>query len=175
MSFSQDHAYMVTTYAAATKYQQVGFANKVLCEMILASQDVPKEIAKHHFSYFVDRARLCSALSKVGNSILLNVVNAGHTLGELLSELKPLCVHLVNAETYADIVLKIAQSDANVLFLCDRFQGDLKTRFPLYTTLPPEHDRNRDLLNREETMNVKILAQKLLFWIIELPLQESPQ
>jgi hypothetical protein len=255
MAFSQDHAYMVTTYAAATKYQSVVFASKVLCEMILANQDGLKEKAKQHFSYSVDRARLSTVLSKVGNSILLNVVNAGHTLGELPSEFETFCIHLVNPETYAAIVLKIAQSDANILLLCDRFQGDLllwvlahfegilevsvagkqifsraalhgKRRFmmvvkttwregedckkanhrielsemlggnwklmlnarddcqkkvstsqrhPLYTTLPSEYDRNRDLLNREETLNVKILAQRLLFWIMELPLQASPQ
>lgn len=36
-------------------------------------------------------------------------------------------------------------------------------RHPLYTTLPEQNNRNRDLPNREETLNVKMLAQRLLF------------
>ena len=76
-------------------------------------------------SYSVAQARLSTVLSKVGESILLNVVNADIPLGGLHSEFESFCVHLVNAETYATIVLKIARSDANNLLLCNRFQGDL--------------------------------------------------
>lgn len=121
MAFSQDHAYMVTTFAAATRYQSTLFASKVLCEMIIANRDGLEEKEKQHFSYSVDRARLSTVLSKVGESILLNVVNAGHTLGELPPEFGPFCIHLVNAETYAAMVLKISRSNADILLLCDRF------------------------------------------------------
>jgi hypothetical protein len=254
MAFSQDHAYMVTTFAAVTKYQSTLFANDVLCEMIMAGLDGPPKEEKYYFSYSVDRARLKGVLSKICNSILLNVVNAGHTLGDLPSEFQPLCVHLVDAGTYARAVLKISKSNADILLLCDRFQGDLllwvlahfegsievsvagkqifskaaqhgKRRFimivknickegdncrehnrsvelsellggkwirildgsddcsmkistsqrlPLYATVPPHPSRNRDILNREETLKVKHLAQKLVFWILEVPLQKNP-
>ena len=48
-------------------------------------------------------------------------------------------------------------------------------RHPLYTTLPLPYDQNKDLFNQEEAQNVKILKQRLLFLIMELPLRAHPQ
>lgn len=252
MAFSQDHAYMVTTVAAATKYQQIDFATKLLCEMILADKDGILNEEENYYSYSVDRARLMGVLSKFVDSILLNVVNAGHTLGDLPAELKSLCVHLVDAATFARIILKISRSNTDVLLLCDRFQGDLllwilahfegsievsvagkqafqrashhgKRRFtmmiktvcqgedcrktshsvelsellegtwirtlngrddctrkvstghrlPLYTTEPPYYSRQRDILNREELFKVRILAQRIISWLLDIPLKNN--
>lgn len=253
MAFSQDHAYMVTTVAAVTRFQQMNFAAKLLCEMILASGHGSPGEEKNFYSYSVDRARLMGVLSKVVSSITLNVVNAGHTLGELPTELSSLCVHLVDASTFSMIIMKMLRSSGDILLLCDRFQGDLllwvlahfegsievsiagkktfqrssvhsqrcftmivktvcqegpecrKTchsvellellgekwnrvldgsddrtmkvspsqRQPLYVMQPPEYTRQRDILNREELNQVSILAQRMISWMLEVPLKTN--
>lgn len=125
MAFSQDHTYMVTTVATATKYQGMDFASKLLCEMVLANKDESVEDDKNYYAYSVERTRLMGVLSKVVGSISLNVVNAGHKLGDLPEDLRSLCVHLVDAPTFARIILKISRSNTDILLLSDRFQGDI--------------------------------------------------
>jgi hypothetical protein len=252
MAFSQDHAYMVTTVAAATKYQGMDFASKLLCEMILAHKSGHLGEDKNYNAYSVDRTRLMGVLSKVVDSILLNVVNAGHTLGDIPVELQSLCVHLVGPATFAGIVLKILRSNADVLLLCDRFQGDIllwvlahfdgsvevsvagkqafrrdslrgkrhfimmvksicgedcrktchtvelsellggtwtrtlnkrddqtrKTstgqRLPLYAIEPPDYSMQRDILNREEMHKVRVFAQRMVWWMMGVPLKNNP-
>ena len=251
MAFSQDHAYMVTTVAAATKYQGMNFAAKVLCEMVLTDKDGTSSEVTGYYSYSVDRARLMGVLTKVVESISLNVINPGHGLGELPEKLQSFCVHLVDAPTFARTILKISRSSADILLLCDRFQGDLvlwvlahfegsievsvageqvfqrdglrgKRRFtmivkvicqdncreichrielsellkgkwtqtldgrddctrktspgrrlPLYSTEPPDYSRRRDILNREEIYQITVLAQRIVLWMMDVPLETN--
>ncbi|KAH0548583.1 hypothetical protein GP486_007873 [Trichoglossum hirsutum] len=125
MAFSQDLAYMVTTVATSTKYQPMEFAIEVLCTMALVNMDDSLDKEENYFSYSVDRARLLGVLSKVVDSIMLNVVNAGHTLGDIPEELRSLCIHLADAPELARIFLKVSRSKTDILLLCDRFQGDI--------------------------------------------------
>ena len=248
MTFSQDHVYMVTTVAAVTKFQSILFASTVLCELVLADMAQSLDEGETYRSHAVNRARLMGVLSKVTDSISLNVVNSGHGLGDLPAELQPFCVHLVGASLYARLILQISRSTTDLLLLCDRFQGDIilwvlthyegnievsvagenkfrrngsssKRRFtmivkavcqegchkashyvelsehfggtwtrllqgrddptmrvspaqrlPLYTLAPEDNSAKRDILNREELYKIRVLAQRFVLWLMDVPL-----
>ncbi|KAL9068181.1 MAG: hypothetical protein Q9157_006591 [Trypethelium eluteriae] len=251
MAFSEDHAYIVTTVAAATKHKDMRFATFLLCEMIEQAEMGPQGKPEQSQLYWVKHNRLLGVLSKVVESVSLNVINAGHTLGDLPAELKDLCVHVVDAKTYAGIVVKLVQSTSDCLLLCERFQADLllwilahfegnvkvslsgtqiferagsrgkrnlsmmieKTcsephtspgntkscvellelrgdtytrlrqghaeayngystghRLPLYASDHPE-DKLHRTLNREERYEVRVLAQRLVLWMLDIPIR----
>jgi len=123
MSFSADHCYMVTTVAAVTKFHDFDYAINLLCDTILVDGNPNSD--QMEYTYSVHQTRLKGILSKVVNSIALNVVNPGHDLGQLPQELSGYCVHLTDHQTFASIVLRIQRSKEDMLLYCARFQGDL--------------------------------------------------
>ena len=125
MAFTQDHVWMVTTVAAATRFHKVEFAKQLLCEMALASTDSSSDETSNYYAYSVHRARLSGVLSKIVDSIYLNVVTAGHTVGSLPEALQQYCVHLAEPGPLARIILKISRSSSDLMLLCGRFQGDI--------------------------------------------------
>ncbi|KAI9685088.1 MAG: hypothetical protein M1822_005480 [Bathelium mastoideum] len=117
---------MVSTVAAATKFQKSDFARNLVYEMILRGSDSAAAPAKTRNNRpFPDHGVLMGVISKVVDSIYLNVVNAGHTLGDLPPELSELCIHLVGAPTFAAIVHKLTRSNGDNLLICEGFQPDL--------------------------------------------------
>lgn len=131
VAFTQDHAYLVTTVAAITRYHNMEFAVHVLCRMALnnhsksGSNNSKQGKNFRSRSYAVDAARLHGVLSKIVDSIYLNVVNAGHTLDELPQELQLLYNNSTDSEAFADIILKIAESSTDMMLLSAEFHGDL--------------------------------------------------
>ena len=127
MSFSQDHAYMVTTVAVATKYQGIDYAAQLLRELVLHKKYgfVRQADVKLSNSFAVDRARLMGVITKIVESIALNVINPDHTLSDVPEELRSLCVHLTSAKVFADVCSIILRTEEDMMLLCTRFQGAL--------------------------------------------------
>ncbi|MCJ1325813.1 hypothetical protein MMC10_002476 [Thelotrema lepadinum] len=106
----------------------MSFATGVLLNMIIygnRSLDTSGNRSTAEVLRTVHLSRLQSVLSKVVESITINIINAGHSLGDLPEELKLFCVHLVDEKTFAKIVSKTHQAETDILLLCDRFQGDI--------------------------------------------------
>ena len=127
MAFSQDHAYMVTTVAVTSKYQGTDYAANLLLHLVLGNKYGFEHGSTVKFvnSYSVDRARLKGVIVKIVESISLNVVNPGHTLGDLPEELRSVCVHFIAPNTFARICSIILGTEDDMMLLCDRFPGAL--------------------------------------------------
>ncbi|KAH0566436.1 hypothetical protein GP486_000148 [Trichoglossum hirsutum] len=125
MAFTQEHAYMVTTIATVTKFHDLDFATTLLCEMAMTDVGRPYNELSHSVSYTVDYARLQGVVSKIADSIYLNVVNAGHALGNLPEELQSLHVHVLPPQFVAFITLQISRYSKDMMLLCDFFYADL--------------------------------------------------
>lgn len=74
------YCYMVSTVAAIMTHHDYEYTVDALCEMIA---DRGRREAGVNYSYSIHRIRLKPVLSKIVESIALNVVNAGHDLGGL--------------------------------------------------------------------------------------------
>jgi hypothetical protein len=118
MAFSQDHCYLVTTVASVVRFQDLNYAVDALSQMILTRSGKDQ-------SYSIQKSRLKGVLRKICESIMLHVVNPGHGVGEIPSELSSLCPHSCNATTFADTIMKITQSSHDILLCCGRFQSGL--------------------------------------------------
>ncbi len=82
-----DTCYMVSTVAALTRFHDPEFATDALCSIILDKGGHEKELS---LKYSVQRSPIKAVISKIVDSIYLNVVNAGHDLGGLPDELQHL-------------------------------------------------------------------------------------
>lgn len=117
-----DTCYMVSTVAALTKFHKPKFAADALCSMILDKGGHEKSVS---LEYNVQRYPVKAVISKIVESIYVNVVNAGHDLGGLPAELKHLHPHLLEELTFAGIVMGIERSEQDVVIRSDRFLSDL--------------------------------------------------
>ncbi len=117
-----DTCYMVSTVAALTKFHNPEFATDALCSMILDKGGHEKNVS---LEYNVQRNPVKAVISKVVESIYVNVVNAGHDLGGLPAELKHLHPHLLSQRTFAGIVMGIERSEQDVVIRSGRFLSDL--------------------------------------------------
>ena len=117
-----DTCYMVSTVAVLTKFHDPEFATDALCSMILDRGGHEKEVS---LRYNVQRSPVKAVISKIVDSIYLNVINAGHDLGGLPAELGHLHWHLLDDLTFAGIVMGIERSEQDVVIRSDRFLSDL--------------------------------------------------
>jgi hypothetical protein len=46
-------------------------------------------------------------------------------------------------------------------------------RLPLYAIEPPDYSRQRDILNREEMHKVRVFAQRMVLWMMGIPLKNN--
>lgn len=113
---------MVSTVAALTKFHKPEFATDALCSMILDRRGHERSVS---LRYNVQRSPVKAVISKIVDSIYLNVVNAGHDLGGLPVELGHLHPHLLDDLTFAGIVMGIERSEQDVVIRSDRFLSDL--------------------------------------------------
>lgn len=117
-----DTCYMVSTVAVLTKFHHPQFATDALCSMILDKGGHETAVS---LKYNVQRSPVKAVISKIVDSIYLNVVNAGHDLGGLPAELEHLHPHLLDDLTFAGIVMGIERSEQDIVIRSDRFLSDL--------------------------------------------------
>jgi hypothetical protein len=94
-------SYIVTTVSALTQYHDPEYVTDALCSMILDKGGHEKEVS---LKYDVQRAPIKAVISKIVDSVYLNVVNAGQTLPRLPEKLQSLHKHLLDDKTFAAIV-----------------------------------------------------------------------
>ena len=114
--------YIVSTVAAITKYHPPDYAADLLCSMILNPGGQQSGSVKRHDMH---RAPLRAVISRMVNSVYLNVVNAGHDLGDLPTELKNLPQALLDDCLLASIVMRIRNEDQDMVIKSRRLVVDL--------------------------------------------------
>jgi hypothetical protein len=115
-------AYIVTTVSALTQYHDPEYATDALCSMILDKGGHEKEVS---LKYDVQRAPIKAVISKIVDSVYVNVVNAGQTLPRLPEKLQSLHKHLLDDRTFAAIVMGIQKTEGNVVVRSKHFLADL--------------------------------------------------
>ncbi|KAL1615322.1 hypothetical protein SLS54_009103 [Diplodia seriata] len=103
--------------------------------------------------YYVQRAPILAVMSKIVESIYVNVVNAGHDLKSLPEELGNLHHHYLDDRTLAGIIMGVQRETGDVVLRSDYFLSDLT-----FWLLSHFHGRleifvGRNLLFRKELGN----------------------
>ncbi|KAI9858618.1 MAG: hypothetical protein M1813_007423 [Trichoglossum hirsutum] len=122
MAFDTECCYMVTTVAAIMAFHDHLFATETLTRMVL---DTGGHEDRIQYPYSVHMTRLKPVLSKIVESIALNVVNSGHDLGTLPDAFANLCNHVLNPPEFAAVVMAIQRSKNDVLLYCGQLPGDI--------------------------------------------------
>ncbi|CZR59515.1 uncharacterized protein PAC_09407 [Phialocephala subalpina] len=122
MSFDIDYCYMVTTVAVVMEFHDMAFASTVLCNMALDKGGHDGGVV---YPYDIRRTRIKPVITKIVDSIALNVVNCGHTLQALPDELQGLCIHVTDPETFAAVIMAVQRATENIVLLCDVLYGDV--------------------------------------------------
>lgn len=126
MAFDLDYCYIVTTMAAVMIHHEYQYVTDALCNMILdGGRGGGREDGNVDRSYSIQKARLKPVLSKIIESIALNVVNSGHNVTPLPIEIPGLFIHIASASTFTAAVMAVQRSRNNILLYCGCFLGDI--------------------------------------------------
>ncbi|KAL9067198.1 MAG: hypothetical protein Q9157_006890 [Trypethelium eluteriae] len=114
--------YIVTTVSTMTRYRDPESVASMLCSMILDRGGHEKEVA---FRYDIHRAPMKAIISKIVDSVYINVVNTGKNLPDLPEELRQFHKHLLDDRTFAGIVMGVQRAEGDVTIRSQRFLADL--------------------------------------------------
>lgn len=131
---SPELAYILTTVAALAHFHNIEHIANVLCSMVLDRGGHEEQV---NTDYHVYRGPVKAVLSKVAESVQLNVVNAGLSLQGLPPELEGLHQHVLDDYAFAGIVMGIQRSKGDVVVRSFRFLADVThwLLFHFYGTL----------------------------------------
>ncbi|MCJ1368143.1 hypothetical protein MMC16_007284 [Acarospora aff. strigata] len=117
-----EFCYMVSTVASLVVDHDLKDATETVCCMIL-DQDTRGSGTYQPHSY--KKTSIRAVMSKIVDSIYLNVVNAGHSAEPLPFLLRHLHSHSVDPVQFAATVMRIQRASGDVVLTVDRFQGDV--------------------------------------------------
>lgn len=118
----KDLCYLASTVAALSHFHASDFCAEAICSMLLDKGD-HAEFVMH--KYDLRRAPTMTVMTKIVESIYINVVNAGSTLPGLPEELDSLHPHLLDHNTFAGIIMGIQRSQNDIIVRSDRFLADI--------------------------------------------------
>ncbi|KAL9074542.1 MAG: hypothetical protein Q9157_004337 [Trypethelium eluteriae] len=124
MARDVDFCYLVSTVSVLTNYWDPEGTTDILCSMMLDSGENQHGVS---LLYQAQRDPIKAVMSKIVESILINVVNTGHQVGPLPDELRSLHPHVILDREFAAIVMGIQRTREGVLLLSDYFIGDVTT------------------------------------------------
>jgi hypothetical protein len=128
MADDGDFCYMVSTVTSLAPFYGPIRVTEILCSMMLDGADHSQEI---RYKYEVQRSPIRVVISKIVESIFLNVINAGHQTGGIPRQLHHLHAHTTDHSTFARIVQGIQRAEGDVLLVCENFIADV-TSWLLY-------------------------------------------
>ena len=117
-----DVCYMASTTACLLTHHDLNYAKSALTSMIL---DKGGHQTETKYTYEVWRAPTRAVISRLVESIFLNISNAGHQAEGLPPELADLHVHLVDDTNFAAIVMQVQRTTNDLVLQADRFPGDV--------------------------------------------------
>jgi hypothetical protein len=122
MAFDIDYCYVVTTVAVVMEFHDMNFASTVLSNMALDKGGHQEGV---DYPYDIKRTRIKPVITKIVDSIALNVVNSGHKLKALPDELSGQCVHVTDPGAFAAVSMAVQRASEDLVLLCDVLYGDL--------------------------------------------------
>jgi hypothetical protein len=117
-----DYCYLVTTVAALFTHHDMEYTSEVVCDMLLDESNREEE-TRLFYSY--EKHRLLPVVTRIVESITLNVVNCSGILDKIPAELLGKCSHHIDSHTFATAAIAIFQSHSDVIIRCNRFLADL--------------------------------------------------
>lgn len=114
--------YMASTTASLLTHHDISYTTSALTSMVL---DRGGHQTETKYIYEVWRAPIKAVISKLVESIFLNISNPGHKTESFPPELAQLHVHLVDDTNFAAIVMQIRRTCNDLVFQADRFPGDV--------------------------------------------------
>ena len=76
LGYDPEYCYMVSSVASLTEFHEPNHVTEILCSMILDKGGHQEEVS---YQYNIQRAPLKAVISKIVESIYINVVNSGHS------------------------------------------------------------------------------------------------
>ena len=124
MAQTLEHSYIVTTTVVLARFQPLSTIPNLFCELVFAT-DKSKD-TNHAVLEGLIRLRLMKVLSKIVDSIALNVVNQGYDVPDFPEELKKQCQrHKTPSAIFARLITELQRPQINLILICERFQADV--------------------------------------------------
>ena len=117
-----DLSYMASTTACLLTHHDPPYVKSALTSMVL---DKGGHQTETQYSHEVWRAPIRAVISKLVDSIFLNITNPGHRTAEIPPELAHLHVHPVDDTNFAAIVIQVQKTSNDLVLQADRFPGDI--------------------------------------------------
>lgn len=112
-----EFCYMVSSVASLAPFYGIDRVSETFCSMMLKDEG--------RWRYQAQRAPIKAVMTKIVESIFINVINAGHHSISLPEELRQLHVHLIDCVTFASIVRMIDEAQGNIIIRSGHFLGDI--------------------------------------------------
>ena len=130
LAWNPEFVYMVTTVAALMTYHRPEDAIEVLCCMATQVQVRQKDQQDHDSRwsspYSPQKARIRPVVTKIVESIAINIVNVGKDFSRLTEDLKDHCIHVMPASTLAALAMGVVREhDKDLVIYSSRLYGDL--------------------------------------------------
>jgi hypothetical protein len=114
--------YIASTTACLLTHHDLNYVKSALTSMVL---DKGGHQTETKYSYEVWRAPIRAVISKLVESIFLNISNLGHQTEKLPPQLADLHVHLVDDTNFAAIMMQVQKTSNDLVLRADRFPGDV--------------------------------------------------
>ena len=124
MAQSPEYCYLATTVATLLIHHDMSYAANAICEMVLFEHQKVDDIISVK-NDALRRSQLRPVVSKIVDSITLNVVNCGHDLGSLPPQLNDICGHTCDAHAFAEVTMTVARGTGNFIVRCTNFPVDI--------------------------------------------------
>ncbi|KAL8701783.1 MAG: hypothetical protein Q9201_004731 [Fulgogasparrea decipioides] len=124
MAQDPELCYVVSTCAALAPLYGASDVTDIICTLMLNKRD-SSDKPDMGYGYDVRRMPITAVMSKIIESVFLNVVNAGHKMDSIPEELCHLHIHLLDHTTFAAIIADLQHRKGDVLIVSRCFLGDL--------------------------------------------------
>ena len=126
MVMDDDYCYVASTVMAMMSFHDLSFAERCLCNMAVDNNDFR---LGPRYPCDLRRTRIKPVISKIVESVALDIANAGFDLQELPPELQVICGHVLEVDIFSAAIMTIQRAQCNVWILTDVFYVDLALWF----------------------------------------------
>ena len=122
MATDDDYCYVVSIVTAFMSYHDLTFAERCLCNM---ADNEGNHRHGPQYLYDLRRNRIKPVISKIVESVALDIANAGFELQEMQAELRGVCGHVLDIDASSAAIMTIQGLRGNAWVFTDVFYVDL--------------------------------------------------
>ncbi|KAL2671609.1 hypothetical protein Neosp_014199 [[Neocosmospora] mangrovei] len=124
MVHGQDYCYLVSTVASLASYYGNEHITDIICSLIIDRTDALPGIRQYKH-YQIYRAPIAAVMSKIVDSIFLNVINAGHQPPHIPPQLSNLHPHALGHWELPALIRGVQEANSDVLIICGVLFADI--------------------------------------------------